>query len=300
MPIVESRPFLTPPQHAVTSTIELCAPVSDVESLQEAWIPGEDISLRGAASFSSDFWEATKIPIHEPVSLVAVAYCLSAKSRWRAHSEFTEKDGAWIAEVNLIVDGSQAAVELAVDLWVVGNGRTGSVDRDRAIHHGAKLWQRSAPLVLSLERNTADFPTSAISFTSTGRRAVAWSVECVAEAEPHWSISSSVRIYVNSDIETCAAIVDGSAGAYMYAAIACDIHLEVLHHLGGWRDSFASDRLDLLAVEDAGCLAALGAGIASSLGLSIDEACRLAREAPLQLAYRSRENLDYFRTRAKE
>lgn len=293
MPVVESRPFLTPPYSSVSSTIELVGPAS-VDQLPEVWSPGNSIVVRGVAILRADFWATTGIPPSDEVLLVGVASCLAARSRWRAQALFVEEDGAWVAKLELTADGDELAVELAVDLWVVGNGRTGSADNGRSVHRGAKLWQRSGPLVIPLDHSEAGFPTSAVSFSATGRRAVPWSVDFVAEAEPHWSISSSLRLYVNSDLDTCAAIVDGSAGDDVYAAIGCDIHSAVLHHLGGWSDSLDIGRLELLADDDPGCLAALGTSISSSLGISIDEACRLARDSPMQLSLRSREVLSYF------
>lgn len=294
MATAESRPYRTPSAASVQTHLAVAHPASDVQQISEVWSPGDDVVLRGRAILSDEFWVETGISSDEDVWLVAVATCTPARIRWRAESRFERTDGLWSAEVELTATGNDLAVALTADLWVVGPGRTASSNPLHAVHRSAKLWQLAAPLTLALEREGSDFPTSALSFSATGRRAVPWLVEAVPDAEPHWSISSSVRLFVNTDLEICHQIVEGTAGNSLYSAIECDIHLAVLHLLGGWRDSLGGNQLLALGEEDYRCLAALGLSIATSLGLTIDEACRLAREDPMTLASRSREALNFF------
>ncbi|WP_166997310.1 hypothetical protein [Paramicrobacterium fandaimingii] len=295
MAVLESRPFQTPSANSVAAKLDLMSPDVEFHQFNEAWSPGEPVVVQGFATLSDEFWEATAITRGEEVLLVGIAACAPARSEWREQSRFVERDGVWSAEVELSIEGSEIAVELVFDLWVVGPGRTANLREDQAIHPGAKLWQLPDSLVLPLEREEADFPTSAVSFSSTGRRAVPWMVEAVGEAEPQWSISSSVRLYVNTDLDVCSQIVDGTAGEDVYSAIGCDIQFAVLRQISVWEDSVRGDRLRSIAEEDYGSLAAFGASIAATLGIALDEGCRLARDEPSSLVNRSREALGYFR-----
>lgn len=294
MAVLESRPYLTPSAGSVGAAISLVPADLDIARISEEWSSGDDLTFRCAASLAASFWTETGIDQGDEISLVLVVACPSARARWRAQAPFEAVDGLWRAETDLVVDGGEIAVDLTVDAWVVGPGRTGSSNAAHAIHQGAKLWQRASPMWIPLERTGADFPTSAVSFSGTGRRAVPWSVETATDAEPHWSISGSVRLYVNTDFEICQSIVEGKASEDVYSAITCDIHAAVLHQIGSWRDSMTGAALEATADDDHGCLAAMGANIAVSLGLTLDEACRLAIEEPLGLASRSRESVEYY------
>ena len=293
MATTESRPYRTPAATSVQARLEFVDPAFGDEDIANVWSPGDDIALRGTAILSDQFWIETGIDKGEDVRLVAVATCAPARIRWRADSRFEVSDEGWTAFVDLTATGSDLAVSLSADLWVVGPGRTGSPDPANAVHESAKLWQLATPLTLSLERDDADFPTSALSFSQTGRRAVPWAVETVPDAEPHWSISSSIRLFVNTDMEACHPIVEGTAAASTYAAIETDVHMSVLRLLGSWRNVVDGAALTAFAEEDFRCLAALGLGITTSLGLTIDEGCRLAMEDPLALTNRSREALNF-------
>lgn len=295
MAIAESRPYRTPSPSSVAATLSVLSPTPDVENLSDAWTPGEDVVIRGSATLGDDFWAETMISPEEDVWLVGVAACAPARSRWRAQSRFQESDGIWAAEIELTAHGGELAVELTADLWVVGPGRTGSPSAAHAVHRSAKLWQLSSPISIRLESEASDFPTSASSFSATGRRAVPWIVEITPDAEPNWSISSSLRLFVNTDLEICHQIVEGTADEALYIQIQSDIHLAVLHQLGGWRDSIRIDRMLAVADDDLGSLAALGSSIAASLGLTLDEGCRLAHQDPIGLLSRSREALDLYR-----
>lgn len=295
MAIAESRPFRTPAAASVSTELWVVSRESASSTLSDVWNPGDDVVIRGTARLSDSFWSETMISPDEDVWLVCVASCTPARSRWRAQARFRDLEGDWAAEIELTVDGSELAVELAADLWIVGPGRTASENPAHAIHKNAKLWHLPSPVVIKLERESSDFPTSAASFSETGRRGSPWVVETVAGAEAHWSISSSVRLFVNTDLEVCRDIVDGTARDDVYTAIECDIHLAVLHLLGGWRDSMRPEHMQAIAEDDSGTIAALGLSIARSLGLTLDEASRLAREDPIDLASRSREALGLYR-----
>lgn len=299
MVFAESRPYRTPAARSVLTELGVVSPTSDLEQLSDVWNPGDDVIIHGSATLAASFWDETGISPGENVWLVAVVGCMPARARWRSQAQFREQDGVWRADIELKADGSELAVELTADLWVVGPGRTGSPDPVNAIHQSAKLWQLASPMSLRLERDEADFPTSAASFGATGRRVVPWAIETASDAEPQWSISSAVRLFVNTDLEICHQIVDGTAPEDVFIAIECDIHLAVLHFLGGWRSTVPGDRMQDIADEDYGSVAALGSSIASSLGLTLEEGCRLAAEDPISLVGRSREALALYRKSGK-
>ncbi|EWS82469.1 hypothetical protein BF93_11975 [Brachybacterium phenoliresistens] len=297
MAVLESRPFLAPASRAVHATIEIIEPAgTSFEDIGDTWEPGQRIVLRCRAELAPDFWEQTRIDPSEPVLLVGIATCLPARARWRSSARFEQIDGAWRADTLVEVDGSVVAVEVLADAWVVGPGRTGSEDPSLAIHEGAKLWQLTKPSKLELESDGAAFPTTAISFAQTGRRDVPWTVELAPEAEPFWKISSSVRLYINTDSDLAPAILDGSASEDLFALMQCDIHLAVMHSLAKWRDSIPPAQMMALAEEDVESLASFGANLAQSLGLPLSECLRLAREEPLALSARSREALSFGRS----
>ncbi|MGP9695019.1 hypothetical protein ACT3TZ_10425 [Brachybacterium sp. AOP25-B2-12] len=275
--------------------MSLIEPATEIERISELWETGQRIVLRLRATLEDDFWEQTSILRDEPVLLVGLVTCLPARANWRRDSTFRLHDGIWEAETLVEVDGSVAAVELIADAWIVGPGRTGSQDPSTAIHAGAKLWQLSSPIKLALASDTAAFPTTAISFAETGRRDVPWSVEISPEAEPHWSVSSSMRLYVNTDSELGPRLVDGTAAEDMYTLIQSDIHLAVLYQLAIWRDAVPLPRMQAQAESDPVSLAAFGATLAQGLGLPLNEALRAAREEPLSLVTRSREALSFGR-----
>lgn len=296
MAVLESRPFRAPARTAVRSEIEVVEPLdTTIDEISEVWEPGQRIVLRCRVELSSDFWDQTAIPVDEEVTLVGSATCLPARATWRSTAVFTAQDDVWTAETLLEIDGGVIAVELLADTWVVGTARTGSSEPRNAIHVGAKLWQREKPVKLELESQQAAFPTTAISFTQTGRRDVPWTAEANPDAEPSWSVSSAIRLYINAESELAPAILEGSAPDDIFALIQSDIHLVVFHRLAAWRDTVPPSHMATLAEEDVGSLAALGASLAQSIGLPLGEALRLADEEPLGLAARSREALHFGR-----
>lgn len=295
MAVLESKPYLAPSQSAVTAEIAVVEPETAIEDIARVWEPGQRIVLRYRATLAPDFWEQTSIPEHEPVKLVATAACLPARSTWRASVDFTASDGHWVAETLLEIDGSMIAVDIRADAWVVGHARTGSSDLRNAVHVGAKLWQLPRPVVLVLDDEQAAFPTTAMSFSQTGRKDVPWIVEPNPDADPTWNISSSIRLFVNSDSALAPMILDGSAPEDVYTLIQSDIHLVVFHRLANWIDTVPPQRMGEIADEDTGTFAALGATLARSIGVPLGEALRMAREEPVNLISRSREALQFGR-----
>lgn len=293
MAILESKPFLAPARSAVAAEIDVVEPAVAVEELANDWEPGQRIVLRCRAELSPDFWSQTGIPAGERVTLVGVATCLPARATWRSSAEFTERDGAWVAETLVEIDGGVIAVEILADIWIIGPGRTGSTDPRNAVHAGAKLWQLSSPLKLGLESDYAAFPTTALSFAQTGRRDVPWIVEPTLEAEPSWSVSSAIRLYVNTDSQLASAILEGTATEDIYSLIQCDIHLVVLHKLASWRDAMTTRQMRDTAEHDHESLAALGVLLSRSIGLPLGEALRMSWEEPTNLIARSREALGF-------
>lgn len=296
MAVLESRPFLAPARSAVTTELEVIEPASTIEGLSDVWEPGQRIVLRCRAELAPEFWTQTGIPSTEPVMLVGNATCLPARATWRSSAAFAENDGRWTAETLVEIDGGVIAVEVLADVWVVGPARTGSIDQRNAIHPGAKLWQRASPAKIQLESDDAAFPTTAISFSQTGRGDVPWIVEPSLDADPTHSVSSAIRLYINSDSPLAEDILEGSATEDIYALIQSDIHLVVFHRLANWRDAMPPQQMEDIAEHDHETLAALGAALARDIGLPLSEALRLAKEEPTKLIARSREALRFGRT----
>lgn len=296
MAVLESRPFLAPARSMITTELEVIEPASEIEDLADVWEPGQRIVLRCRAELDPEFWTQTSIPSSEPVMLVGNATCLPARATWRSSTAFVERDGVWAAETLVEIDGGVIAVEVLADIWVVGPARTGSDDPSRAIHSGAKLWQLPAPVKIPLETSDAAFPTTAISFAQTGRWDVPWIVEPSLDADPTHSVSSAIRLYVNSDSELAGPILDGTAPEDIYTLIQNDIHLVVFHRLANWRDAIPPQQMEEIAEHDHETLAALGAALARNIGLPLGEALRMAQEEPTRLIARSREALRFGRT----
>lgn len=296
MAVLESKPFLAPSRTAVTAEIEVVEPATAGEDISDVWEPGQRIVLRCRAELTPDFWTQTGISTNEQVSLVGNATCLPARATWRSSALFSERDGAWVAETLVEIDGGVIAVEILADALVVGPARTGSTDPRNAIHAGAKLWQLPRPLKLALENDQAAFPTTAISFAQTGRREVPWVVEPSLDADPRWSVSSAIRLYINSDSNLAPSVLDGTAPEDVYALIQSDIHLVVFHRLTNWRDTIPPNQMENIAERDLDSLAALGASLARNIGIPLSEALRMSTEEPSNLIARSREALRFGRS----
>jgi len=289
MPSIESRPYLVPSQRSVVSNVHVVSPEVGFEALPDAWEPGQDLVLRMTSELSPEFWMETGISQDDEISLVGTITCLAARTRWRGTAVFTPDTGRWTATVDVVVDGSAVAVELLIDIAVVGPGRTGHPDMDRAVHRSARLWGILAPVRVPLERLDEVFPTSAISFAASGRRRIPWSVDVSHDAEPHWGLTSAVRLYINTDLVAGERILGADADPSVYAAIQADIFSGVLMHLASIRDGYSMTTITEYADADAASFAAFCTHVAGKLGFDLDIALRLARDEPMQLIERARE-----------
>ena len=292
MPVIESRPFLVPAQSAVEATIAVVEPEGPIDDVAKQWVPGHPLRVRARVALDPQFWADTQIPDGECINVVIVGICLSSRTMWRTECEVRRnEDGSGSAEGELELDGDSLAAEVSVDVWVIGPGRTG-VGSNAAVHAGAKLWRMATPQSILLDDTASGFPTSAVSFAGTGRKDTQWSVVSPPHAEPHWSISSAVRLYVNTDRPECAELVEGRAPKAVYDAIQSDIHLVVLQRLASWLVIMDEAQMIAAANEDRESLAAFGGDIAGRMGVSLGEAMRLSTEDYSAFIARSRESLD--------
>jgi len=291
MTVIESRPFLAPSQNAVDASIAVVDPNVPVDEVAIHWAPGHPLRVRAQVSIRPQFWAETNIPEDERVNVVLVGTCLSSRTMWRAECDVRRsEDGGGSASGELELDGDSLAAEVSIDVWVIGPGRTG-VGTDAAVHAGAKLWRMHSPQIVPLDDTASGFPTSAVSFATTGRKNTPWSVESPSNAEPHWSISSAVRLFVNTDRPNCTDLVEGRALQEVYDAIQTDIHLVVLQRLASWRVTMDEAQMLAAAEEDRGSLAAFGEEIAGRMGVSLWEAMRLSTEDYSAFVARSRESI---------
>ncbi len=292
MTVIESRPFLVPSPSAVEASVAVLEPDVPVDEVAEHWAPGNPLRVGVQVSFRPQFWTDTSIPDSERVTVVLVGTCLSSRTMWREECDVRRHDdGSGSASGQLELDGDSLAAEVTIDVWVIGPGRTGA-GADAAVHAGAKLWRMRSPRIIPLDDTASGFPTSAVSFAATGRKNSLWSVESPPNAEPHWSISSAVRLYVNTDRPDCADLVEGRASQAVYDAIQTDIHMVVLQRLASWRVTMDESQMESAAAEDRGSLAAFGADIAGRMGVSLWEAMRLSTEDYSAFVSRSRESIN--------
>ncbi|MFC4138524.1 MULTISPECIES: hypothetical protein [unclassified Microbacterium] len=289
MPATESRPFRVPAQHSVRSHIRCLSPAVDLEEIADTWEPGQDLVFQITSELSPEFWVETGISPSEEVTLVGTVTCLAARTRWRGSASFVPLDGQWVAAVEVEVDGSAVAVEVLIDISVVGPGRTGHPDPALATHRSARLWSIPSPVRVPFERLGEVFPTSAVSFSATGRRRIPWSVDVAHDAEPAWGLTSAVRLYVNTDLQAGERILEGDADQSVYKAIQADIVSAVLIHLASVRDGYSTASITESAEADVSSFAAFCTHVAATLGFDIEIALRLAIEEPMQLIERARE-----------
>lgn len=293
MPAIESRPYRVPTQQSVFSDVQLVSPDITVEEIPDVWEPGRDLVFRLTAELSPEFWQETGIVQGEEVTLVGTVTCLAARTRWRGAVAFRPHMERWAATVDVEVDGSAIAVELLIDLAIVGPGRTGHPDPARAIHRSARLWGFPVAVRAPLENLGDVFPTSAVSFSTSGRRRVPWSVEVSHDAEPHWGLSSAIRLFINTDLSVNEDILGGGAPTSVYQAIQADILSAALLHLASVRDGYSMATIAESIENDSSSFAAFCAHVASKLGFDLEVALRLAREEPMQLIERAREASGY-------
>lgn len=289
MPAIESRPYRVPLQRSVVAQVTCIRPAVEIDDLPDVWEPGQDLTLRVAAELGPAFWEESDIPEGEPVTLVGVVTCLAARTRWRETAVFERSDGIWSAAVDIDVDGDAVAVEALVEISVVGSGRTGHSDPSRAVHRSARLWRSPSAVKVPFERLGEVFPTSAVSFSTTGRRRVPWFVDVAHDAEPGWGLTSAMRLYVNTDFPVAEQILDGAAEQWIYQAMQTDIYTAALFHLATVRDGYSSSTIAEYAETEVTSFAAFCDHVAAALGFELEVALRLAREEPMQVLERARE-----------
>ncbi|MEV8250075.1 hypothetical protein AB0O87_03995 [Microbacterium sp. NPDC076768] len=264
-------------------------PAVDIDELPDVWEPGQDLVLRITAELAHEFWNESGIPEDESVTLVGTVTCLAARTKWRAVAPFERVGDSWSAVVDIEVDGSAVAVEALVDAAVIGAGRTGHPDPANALHRSARLWRLPVPVKLPFERLGEAFPTSAVSFSETGRRRVPWRVDVAHDAEPDWGFTSAVRLYVNTDLSVASQILEGTAARWIYQAIQADIYTAPLFQLAAVRDGYSMRMIAEYADSDLTSFAAFGAHVAAVLGFDLEIALRLASEEPMHLVERARE-----------
>lgn len=294
MVAIESRPYRVASRSSATASLTLASPVTDPEELAKSWIPGDVLTVAAKVEIHPQFWADTGVSDVSSVRVVLVATCMSTRTTWRSALKVEIGEGGLATSVgDLVVDGDSIADEVKVDAWIVGPGQTASTMG--ATHAGAKLWVNSDPLVLQLVDNIEGFPTTPVSFGATNRRNVPWSVECAREAIAETSISSAIRLYVNTDHPLHEDIVSGAADPMVFAAIQTDVHVVALQHLANLRTEYSVAALSEHADEDHNSMAALGESISGSLGLPLEESLRIVSEDISALLARSREQTQFGR-----
>ncbi|MBV0895968.1 hypothetical protein [Microbacterium sp. NC79] len=298
MATVESLPYRTPSPSTVTAMVTLIEPDVELSDLTSAWVPGSDLRFGIRLAISNDFYEQSALsPEADEIAAYVVATCLASRTSWREKLAIRSySGGGTVADGLVILDGELLADEVSLDVWVVGPGLLPTLAGSASgRHEAAKLWRMSPPLTLSLEDTSAGFPTSAVSFQATYRRDTPWAVESPQDAGPEWSISSAVRLFINTDSPLCESLLSGEADSTLFQSMQVDIHLVVLHRLASWRDTISADQMIQIATADDGCLAALGVAIAGSMGLELADGMRMVTEDLAELLTRSREQVTFGR-----
>lgn len=293
MPAIESRPYRVPAQRSVVPNVEVLSPEIALEEIPDAWEPGQDLIFRVTAELLPEFWQETGIDQDDEVTLVGTVTCLAARTRWRGSAGFNAQDDSWVATVDVTVDGSAIAVELLIDVAIVGPGRTGHPDPTRAVHRSAQLWSMPESVRAPLEHLGDVFPTSAVGFSTSGRRRIPWSVEVSHDAEPHWELSSAIRLFINTDLDVGEDILSGDAHPSVYQAIQADILSAALLHLASVRDGYSMATIAESIETNVSSFAAFCAHLSAKLGFDLEVALRLARDEPMQLIERAREASGY-------
>lgn len=295
MPVLESRPYRTALPSSVNVSIELVEPECSMEEIGRRWRPGQPIEVEVEASLDPAFWSETGIDPTQPVMLVVTATCLPARAAWRSVVPIGGADPNTPVRAAVVIDGSVVAGELLLECWIAGPGQTLAADQANAVHPGAKLWQQVSPLRISLEDSRSAFPTTVIAFLASGRPAVPWLVETVADAEPDWTIDASIRLLLNSDIPSSSTIADGSAEEHIYALIQADIRMAAIQGVSLPDSQKTASELEQIAEAVPESLAGLAVQSANSMGLTLARAMSLAKEDPTLLAGFARESARFYR-----
>lgn len=284
---IETRPYKTASQEAVSETISVISPDLGNSSLSEVWQAGQDIEFDFSVTIKSSFAWETSLPPGSIVSVVAIATCAAARKNWQSKMSIRLTDMDQKVQLRLVVPGDQIANEIKIDLWVIGDGVAGP----QQIHYGAKLWELSKNKVYSLENGSQAFPTSALSFRSTNRPAVPWSVEIEPEAGPDWQVSGSLRLFINTDFPLSESILENKVGDEVFQQIKHDIYFAAIQHIAHWYHSGGSTLQDIeeYAEENHESLAALAQFGARKISLSLGFALSKMTEEPYFLIQRLRE-----------
>lgn len=297
MPALETRPYATPGYGSVTARAELLSPAVAFRELSEQWEPGTDLSFRFSTELGDDFWTQSRLGPEETVYLVGTVYCPSIRKRWSGHATFSGPASRRTASVEISVPGDLVATELRYDIWVVGEGVTGTAGYAYPMprHPGAKLWELQGQHPIPLEQTGDAFPTSALSFNRTGRPQVPWTIELTDDADPGWDLQNSIRIYVNTDLPVHEEILTDKASSDLYAQMEADIYFAVLQRLAGCPEVHAGEVAEDIAQSSPRSLAALGKSGAEKAGIPLPRALQMVDEDPLGLVIIFREAFQIFR-----
>lgn len=295
MAVLESRPYRTALPGSVDIDVRILEPQCDAADLCRVWNPGGPIRIAVEARIAPTFWRETETSPWDGIVLVVRAVCLPARAAWRATAPVGSADPGEAVTAVVDIDGEIAAGELELEVWLAGPGRTIAQSVTDAIHPGAKLWQTSSPMRIGLDDDRSAFPTTILSFSSTGRPSAPWTVEVSAIAEPGWTVDASVLLLLNSDSPSAAAIADGTADEHIYALIRADIRMATILGLASCAEGSDSSELDALAAEVPESFAALGVQSAGAMSLSTGEALRMAVDDPVRLMAFARESTRFYR-----
>lgn len=297
MPVFESRPYRTASPASVNATITLLEPDVDLDSVSTAWVPGAPIKVGVEAAVSTQFWEEAGVtPADEPRLVISVM-CAAAKATWRA-SEPVVADRPEGVSAAVEIDGEIAAGELLVSVWIAGPGRTGAGSAAESAHRGAKLWELPQAVRISPADERSAFPITVVSFLRTGRPSAPWLVETSTGAEPTWTVDAGVRLYLNNDMASSAAISTGTAEPHIFDLIRADIRTAVIEHFAGPDGGASATELEEVAEEMPESMAGLAVQSATAMGLSMAAALNHAREKPSLLAAYARESTRFYRGEA--
>lgn len=298
MATIETRPFRVASKSSVDLNFRLLKPDVPIEDLSQEWEYGQDVVVRVIARLKESFWEETETSGTEDLWITVTARCFSARSSWAESSKFKHINGEWLAEVTLMIDGDIAYERVDVDANVSGLGRTMSQDERFATHKRAKVWEsKLQPLTLE---PPVGFPTSALSFEESGRYSVPWMVDVEEDAEIEQSYTTTVRLYVNTDLAVGQKIVATSAPDDVFVAIQVDIWFAVVHGLWKISDSLSTRELEEIADRHPDSFVALGLQYASSLKLPIKEAMRMSHEQPLKFLAIARQSSKFMGRKASK
>lgn len=295
MAVLESRPYRTAQAGSVSYSVELLEPDCHLDEIASRWRPGEPIKIAVDATVGSAFWQETGVSPGEPVVLVASTTCLSARAVWRSESRVDGSGPPTDVRTIVEIDGEVAAGEIVLECWIAGPGRIQASGGDDVVHAGAKLWQSGDALRIPLDDTRAVFPTTVLGFRRSGRPAVPWLVETVADAEPGWTVDASIRLLVNSEIPSSAAVADGSAEEHIYALIRADIRAAAIQGIARSGSQMDAAEIEVLAAAQPESFAGLCTQSAGAMGISLAHAMSLAQEDPTLLASFSRESTLFYR-----